>query len=85
MTKTTYSGHDFDITMLEGEPDGFTQILDDLEHGVHDPALPCWTVDNVSFEMDNILVSDEESESSMDSDSDTEHDFKDNLDSEAQN
>ena len=37
MTKTTYSGHDFDITMLEepdGEPDGFTQILDDLEHSV---------------------------------------------------
>jgi hypothetical protein len=49
--------------------------------------LPCWTVDDVAFEMDDLLVSDNEesdSDSSMDSGSDTERDFEVDLEIEAQ-
>ena len=80
LMKESHSGcDDLDIMAL-GEPDSdeLTQILDDLEHGVHDPTLPCWTVGDVAFEMDDVLISDNEeseSDSSMDSGSDTERDF----------
>jgi hypothetical protein len=96
MTETirANASDNFDILALQvEEPDDseLTQILDDLEHGVHDPTLPRWTVDYVAFEMDNVLVSDnEESDSSSDSESDNqsdsglvESDFED--DSEAEN
>jgi hypothetical protein len=59
------------------------------KHGVHDPTLPRWTVDDVAFDMDDLLVSDNEesdSDSSMDSssESDMERDFKVNWEIEAQ-
>ena len=87
MIETNCGGDDFDIMALE-ETDELTQILDDLEHGVHDPTLPRWTVDDVAFEMDCVLVSDdEESDSSMDSSSgsETDRDFEDDSEFEAQN
>jgi hypothetical protein len=40
MTETIDSGDNFDIrVMVLEEPDELTQILNDLEHGVHDPTL----------------------------------------------
>jgi hypothetical protein len=51
MTETIDSGNNFDIRVMAlEEPDKLTQILIDLEHGVHDPTLTCWTVDDVALD-----------------------------------
>lgn len=57
--------------MAPEEPNELTQILDILSIGAHDPTLPRWTIDDVAFEMDNILVSDNEECDMTDSNNDS--------------